>query len=103
MRALKHSQYVFPGRKATKPASNMTMLAVLKRMKRDDLTVHGFRSTFKDWAVEASGYGDADLVSELCLAHVVEGVKAAYLRAELLEKRRALLADFATFAGGRKG
>jgi integrase len=98
MKELRHSRYVFPGRKGDKPASNMTMLAVLKRMKRDDLTVHGFRSTFKDWAVEASGYGDADLVSDLCLAHVVEGVKGAYLRAELLEKRRKMLTDFAKFA-----
>jgi integrase len=46
--------YVFSGGKANQPLSNMAMLALLKRMKRTDLTVHGFRSTFRDWAAAAT-------------------------------------------------
>ncbi len=47
--------FVFPGQFADKPLSNMAMLKVLERMKRTDLTVHGFRSTFRDWAGETTG------------------------------------------------
>ena len=48
--------FVFPGRSKGKPLSNMAFLMQLRRMGRDDLTVHGFRSTFSDWCAEATAY-----------------------------------------------
>jgi len=60
------SNYVFPGGKDGRPLSNMAMLTTLKRMKRDDLTAHGFRSTFRDWAAEMTDYPSE--VVEMALA-----------------------------------
>jgi integrase len=87
---------VFPGLRRALPMSNMTMLMLLRRMKRSDLTVHGFRSTFSDWAAERTAYPRE--VVEMALAHVVENkVEAAYRRGDLFEKRRKLMEDWATF------
>jgi integrase len=73
--------------------SNMAMAAVLQRMKRNDITVHGFRSTFRDWAAERTGYPNH--VVEMALAHTIESkVEAAYRRGGLFEKRRRLAADW---------
>lgn len=100
--------YVFPGRARTDtsaaadgygmPLSNMSLLALLKRMKRGDITPHGFRSTFRDWAGEATAHpGD---VVEMALAHVVSNkVEAAYRRGDMFEKRRKLMQDWADFLG----
>jgi integrase len=82
-----------------KPMSNMAMLKTLKLMKRDDLTVHGFRSTFRDWAAETTSY--ADTVVEMALAHAVSNaVEAAYRRGDLFEKRTRLMADWACYCAG---
>ncbi|MBX9631444.1 MAG: tyrosine-type recombinase/integrase [Burkholderiales bacterium] len=84
-------EYVFPSvTDKTKPMSNMAMLAVLKRMKRTDITVHGFRSTFSTWANE-NAVARADVI-EACLAHR-EGdkIRAAYNRATFANDRRKLL------------
>jgi integrase len=87
-------EYVFPGQKRGTPLSNMAMLELLKRMGRDDLTVHGFRSSFRDWAAECTGYPRE--VIEMALAHTVsDKTEAAYFRADLFDKRRRLLADWA--------
>src|SRR5687768_8723528 len=59
--------YVFPGRKPGKPLSNMVFLMALRRMKRVDLTAHGFRSTFRDWSAERTNFSRA--VCEAALAH----------------------------------
>jgi integrase len=59
--------YVFPGRSLNKPLSNMALLKVLERMHRDDITVHGFRSAFRDWAAERTKFSRA--VCEAALAH----------------------------------
>lgn len=84
------TEYVFPGSNPKAPLSNMSMLAVLKRMKRSDLTVHGFRSTFRDWAAETTEYPN-ELV-EMALAHTIRNkAEAAYRRGNLLERRRALM------------
>ena len=89
-------EYVFPGAREGKPLSNMAMLATLKRMERSDLTAHGFRSTFKDWAAEQMNF--AREVSEAALAHVVSNkVEAAYRRGDLFEKRAKLMAAWATY------
>jgi integrase len=85
---------VFVGMLAGKGLSNMSLLKVLKGLKRDDLTTHGFRSTFRDWAAETTDYS-GELV-EMALAHVIANkVEAAYRRGDLFEKRRALMDDWA--------
>src|SRR5262249_45517549 len=89
---------LFPGPRRALPMSNMTMLMLLRRMKRDDLTAHGFRSTFSDWAAERTAYPRE--VVEMALAHAVENkVEAAYRRGDLFEKRRRLMTDWARFCG----
>ncbi|HEY1798715.1 MAG TPA: integrase arm-type DNA-binding domain-containing protein [Stellaceae bacterium] len=89
---------VFPGPRRALPMSNMTMLMLLRRMKRDDLTAHGFRSTFSDWAAERTAY--AREVVEMALAHAIGNkVEAAYRRGDLFEKRRQLMEAWAYFVG----
>lgn len=86
--------YVFPGQKDGAPLSNMAMLELLKRMKRGDLTVHGFRSTFRDWAAERTNYPRE--VCEMALAHSVgDQVEAAYRRGDLFGKRAELMREWA--------
>jgi integrase len=88
--------YIFPGARPKRPLSNMAMLKTLERMGRDDITVHGFRSTFRDWVEESTNY--AGTVAEAALAHVVgDKVEAAYRRGDLFEKRRRLMTAWATF------
>ena len=87
---------VFPGPRRALPMSNMTMLMLLRRMKRDDLTAHGFRSTFSDWAAERTTYPRE--VIEMALAHTIGNkVEAAYRRGDLFEKRRQLMIAWAQF------
>jgi integrase len=92
---------VFPGAKPAKPLSNMVMAALFKRMKREGITTHGFRSSFRDWAGEATHYPRE--ICEAALAHAVgNAVEQAYRRGDALEKRRALMHDWAAYAGGEK-
>lgn len=87
------SRYVFPGSAPDTPLSNMAMLSTLKRMGRKDLTTHGFRSTFRDWAAETTDYPSE--VVEMALAHTVSNkVEAAYRRGDLFEKRKGLMRDW---------
>lgn len=91
---VQQTDFVFPSQRTGKPLSNMAMLELLKRMDRKDLTVHGFRSTFRDWAAESTNYPRE--VCEMALAHVVsDQVEAAYRRGDLFEKRRQLMSDWA--------
>lgn len=86
--------FVFPGKNG--PLSNMAGLALLKRMGRADLTVHGFRSTFRDWAGESTAHPRE--VIEHALAHQLKDkAEAAYQRGDLLQKRRALMADWGSY------
>ncbi len=88
--------FVFPGGKAGKPLSSMAMLMLLRRMGRGDLTAHGFRSTFRDWCAEATNYPRE--VAEAALAHTVrDKTEAAYQRGDMMEKRRRLMQEWATF------
>jgi integrase len=90
------NNFLFPGYRG--PLSNMAFLAILKRMKRQDITPHGFRSTFRDWAAETTSH-PSDVV-EMALAHTVANkVEAAYRRGDLFEKRRDLMADWASYLG----
>jgi integrase len=90
--------FVFLGIKEGKHLSNMAMLNLLGRMGRGDITVHGFRSTFKDWASERTNFPGE--VSEMALAHVIDDkVEAAYRRGDLFEKRRRLMDAWAEYCG----
>jgi integrase len=94
--------YLFPGGKRDKPLGNMAMLALLDRMDRSDLTAHGFRSTFRDWAAECTNYPNE--VVEMALAHTINSkVEAAYRRGDLFEKRKSLMSDWATFCASSGG
>ncbi|WP_444939561.1 tyrosine-type recombinase/integrase [Microbulbifer sp. JMSA002] len=91
------SPYIFPGQRSSRPLSNMSMLMALRRMGRNDLTIHGFRSTFRDWAGEATPHSRD--VCEQALAHSLgDSVEAAYRRGDLFEKRKLLMFDWATYA-----
>jgi integrase len=94
MAAVRLNDYVFPSNK--KGLSNMAMLAVLKRMDRADVTVHGFRSTFRDWAAESTAYPGE--VVEMALAHAIKNLtEAAYRRGDLIEKRSRLMEEWARY------
>jgi integrase len=94
MKTIRLGDFVFPGRKARKPLSNMAMAMVLRRLGRGDLTVHGFRSTFRDWAAECTNFPRE--VAEMALAHTLsDKVEAAYRRGDLFEKRRQLMEAWA--------
>ena len=92
LRALQ-SDFVFEGQKRHHPLSNMAMLMLLRRMKIESVTVHGFRSTFRDWASEVAG--SPREVAEISLSHKVgSDVERSYARSDLLEKRRVLMAQW---------
>lgn len=91
----KISDYVFPGNRG-KPLSNTAMLMLLRRMERNDITVHGFRSSFRDWCAEQTNF--AREVSEAALAHAIgDKVEAAYRRSDLFDKRRLLMNEWARY------
>jgi integrase len=92
------TKFVFPGENPNKKLPHEDMLKVLKGDLGRPFTVHGFRSTFKDWASEQTAYSNE--VSEMALAHKIQSkVESAYRRGDLFEKRRALMADWAAFSG----
>ena len=96
MAEVRRGDYVFPGNRAARPLSNMAMAMTLRRMGRGDITVHGFRSCFRDWAAECTAHDN--IVVEKALAHAVGSkVEAAYRRGDLFEKRRVLMADWARY------
>ena len=89
------SDFVFPGFRRGQPLSNMALSAVLRRAKVD-VTVHGFRSSFRDWAGDSTAF--ARDVVEAALAHAIENkTEAAYRRSDALEKRRKLMAAWGTY------
>ena len=91
------SPYVFTGRSRNRPLSNMALLMAVRRMGRGGITVHGFRSTFRDWAAERTNAPRA--VCEAALAHTLQNkTEAAYHRTDLFERRRELMTDWAAFA-----
>ena len=96
------SEYVFEGQKRHKPLSNMAMLMLLRRMGVEGVTVHGFRSTFRDWASESVNAPRE--VAEMSLSHKVgSDVERAYARSDLLDRRRALMERWSGFVGGVEG
>jgi len=94
------SPFIFPGRSAEKPLSNMVFLMVLRRMKLD-VTAHGFRSSFRDWASEQTNFPHD--VCEMALAHSIKNkAEAAYRRGDLFEKRRQLMEAWATYCTSKQ-
>jgi len=91
------NQWIFPSPHKGKHLSNNAMLKILKKqMERPDLTVHGFRSTFRDWCAEVSDFPRE--LAEAALAHVLaDKTEAAYQRGDLLEKRRVLMQEWASY------
>jgi len=93
--------YIFPGRSPKRPLSNMSFDMALRRMKRTGITVHGFRSSFRDWAEEKTNFPNS--VIEAALAHTVRNkVEAAYLRTKLFDKRVQFAEAWAAFATGER-
>jgi integrase len=87
---------VFPGLRRAVPLSRMVLLKLLWRLGHREVTVHGFRSSFSDWAAERTNYPRE--VVEMALAHASENpVEAAYRRGDLFEKRRQLMDAWAQF------
>jgi integrase len=101
MQEARNGDFVFPGKKAGKPLSVMALEMVLRRMKVDDVTVHGFRSAFRDWSAECTNFTNE--VCEAALAHVIENkAEAAYRRGDLFEKRRKLMEAWAAYCAAPK-
>jgi integrase len=94
-------EFVFAGQKRGKPLSKMALGNVLRRMKLDNVTVHGYRSAFRDWAAECTNFTNE--VCEAALAHTVTNrVEAAYRRGDLFEKRRKLMEAWAAYCEALK-
>jgi integrase len=89
-------KFVFAGGRADRPLSNMAMLELVRGMRGKGSTVHGFRSTFRDWAAEQTAYPHE--LCEIALAHAVsDKTEAAYRRGDMMDKRHRLMADWADF------
>jgi integrase len=90
------SRLIFPNDRSGDRMSPNALLALLKRMQRDDVTTHGFRSCFRDWVGEATNFpNDA---AELALAHkVADKVEAAYRRGSMFNKRRLMMEAWANY------
>jgi integrase len=102
MEAHRHADddFVFPSSKVGRPLADTVLLRRLRRMGRGDLTVHGFRSTFRDWAAERTSFPRE--VAEMALAHAIpSAVEAAYRRGDLFGKRRKLMDAWASYCAQR--
>ena len=94
-------EYVFSGGKVGEPLTEAAMRALFERMGRADITVHGFRSSFRDWAAERTNYPRE--LAELALAHKLDDkTEAAYLRSDMVVKRAQMMAAWARFCGERR-
>jgi integrase len=92
----KHNDHIFPGNARGKPLSGMSMAMLLRRMDRGNITVHGFRSTFRDWASEQTSFPHE--TCEHALAHrISDKAEAAYRRGDQFEKRRKLMDAWAAY------
>jgi len=96
--AIRHSDYVFPGYKHGRPLGHNGLWTVAKRAGGADITVHGLRSTFRDWAAERTNFPRE--VAEMALAHAIpNAVEAAYRRGDLFQKRVRLMDAWADYCG----
>jgi integrase len=96
MEFVKSNAYVFSAVKKDSHLSNMALLKLLQRMGRTDITVHGFRSAFSDWAAECTEFPNE--VVEMALAHTISNrVEAAYRRGDMFERRQKLMETWARY------
>jgi integrase len=96
MEAVRQDDLVFPGARKGQPMSEMALLMLLRRMAHADVTVHGFRSSFRDWAAERTAFPRE--IAEKALAHIVgDETERAYQRGDLLDKRRKLMDAWASY------
>lgn len=99
LKKVRESDFVFPGWKSGTPLSNMAMSKLLKRMGRDDITVHGFRSTFRDWAGEETQF-ERELIEHALAHQLKDKAEAAYARSTMPEKRRKVMEAWGGFCAG---
>jgi integrase len=100
MQKCREGRYIFPGQKPDTSLSVMALQMVLRRMGVEGVTVHGFRSAFRDWAAECTNYPNE--VCEAALAHVIENkAEAAYRRGDLFEKRRKLMETWGSYCSAQ--
>src|SRR5262245_5761782 len=96
MRAIKHSDYIFPGKRQARAVGGNTVLRVAKDLADIDITAHGLRSTFRDWAAERTSFPRE--IAEAALAHAVpNAVEAAYRRTDFFDRRRKLMEAWADY------
>ena len=96
---LRSSVYIFPGMKPNKPLSLMSMEMLMRRMKIENATPHGFRSSFRDWAGDKTSFPRE--LAEVALSHIVgSDVEREYRRSDALEKRRALMLAWSDYCSG---
>ncbi|EYR84230.1 site-specific integrase [Shinella sp. DD12] len=92
----RRGNYVFPGQKAEKPLSNMSMAMFMRRVGMEEFTIHGFRSSFRDWCGDETSFPRD--IAEMALAHKIgDATEQAYRRADALEKRRRLMEAWAKY------
>jgi integrase len=102
MQPMRVSDFVFPGSKPRQSIGVTTIFKLLRRMGRGDVTAHGFRSSFRDWAAERTAFPRE--VAEIALAHTVgNAVEVAYRRGDQFEKRRELAEAWSRFCAGGRG
>jgi integrase len=100
MRAIRHSDYIFPGQRNAHAVGANSVLRFAKEAAGIDITTHGLRSTFRDWAAECTSFPRE--VAEMSLAHTIsDAVEAAYRRGDLFEKRRQLMQAWADYCDGK--
>jgi hypothetical protein len=96
MAAIRMSEYVFPGNAAGRPVHGASVAGLAKRVAGSDLTLHGFRSSFRDWCSERASFPHE--VAEMALAHAIpSAVEKAYRRGDLFDKRRRLIEAWSEF------
>jgi integrase len=96
MDEIRQGDFIFPGIRAGRPIGKLSFFLVLRRIGRGDLTTHGFRSSFRDWAAERTGFPAE--VAEMALAHTIgDAVERAYRRGDLFAKRRQMMDAWAKF------
>jgi integrase len=96
MQEIRHSDYIFPGMHVGRPVGARTIADIVKELAGREITIHGFRSTFRDWASERTNFPRE--VAEMALAHTIpSAVEAAYRRGDLFEKRRRLMEAWAEY------
>jgi integrase len=93
----RESDFLFPGARPNQPISSMTMLKLLRTMVHEEITVHGFRSTFRDWCAEQTSFPRE--IAEAALAHVLsDKTEAPYQRGDMFERRKKLMQAWANFS-----